>query len=224
MFSRYTYFEDCPNLKRARTENPTSAESDSLETKSSCSNHSSFLFCDLFAGIGGFHNALSGLGGTCVFASELCSEARQMYAQNAQPGNQHAAVMNNDDSNNNRTISEGGSKKRKRGNGPVMSPCPLYGDITEVPTQSIPEHDILCAGFPCQSFTRAGKMGGFSDPRGQLFWEVVRVLAGRRPRGFILENVKNLYYIDGGSYVKGQWGLPRNQDIPADRPLPQVRV
>lgn len=65
-------------------------------------------------------------------------------------------------------------------------------DITAVATSEIPDHDLLCAGFPCQAFSYAGKKKGFSDTRGTLFYEVARIASDKRPRCLLLENVKGL--------------------------------
>lgn len=67
-----------------------------------------------------------------------------------------------------------------------------YGDITEIHANSIPDFDVLLAGFPCQAFSFAGKRLGFDDTRGTLFFDVARILEAKRPRGFILENVEGL--------------------------------
>lgn len=74
----------------------------------------------------------------------------------------------------------------------------FVGDITQVDVEEIPDFDILCAGFPCQAFSSAGKRQGFADTRGTLFFEVERILRAKRPRGFILENVEGLVNHDGG--------------------------
>jgi len=69
----------------------------------------------------------------------------------------------------------------------------LYeGDIREVPTEAIPNHDVLCAGFPCQSFSIAGKRLGFKDTRGTLFFEICRIAKEKQPPVLFLENVKGL--------------------------------
>lgn len=77
-----------------------------------------------------------------------------------------------------------------------------YGDITQIATEDIPEHDILCAGFPCQPFSTAGKRLGFEDTRGTLFFEVARILKEKQPKGFILENVKGLTNHDKGKTLQ----------------------
>lgn len=73
------------------------------------------------------------------------------------------------------------------------------GDIREIKSGEIPAHDVLCAGFPCQAFSHIGQKGGFSDPRGEVVFEVFRILrSSRRPKAFILENVKGLINHNNG--------------------------
>ena len=74
--------------------------------------------------------------------------------------------------------------------------------ITEVTTDEIPDHDLLVGGFPCQSFSIAGKRGGFGDTRGTMFFEIARILQAKKPRLFILENVKGLLSHDNGATFK----------------------
>lgn len=74
----------------------------------------------------------------------------------------------------------------------------IIGDITKVDANCIPDFDILCAGFPCQAFSAAGKREGFADTRGTLFFDVERILKAKRPKGFILENVEGLVNHDKG--------------------------
>ncbi len=78
----------------------------------------------------------------------------------------------------------------------------ITGDITKVDTKNIPDFDILCAGFPCQAFSSAGKRQGFADTRGTMFFEVERILRDKRPEGFILENVEGLVNHDGGKTLQ----------------------
>jgi len=74
-----------------------------------------------------------------------------------------------------------------------------WGDITKIKTEELPNFDILTFGFPCQTFSIAGKRKGFEDLRGQLIYEVIRILRDKQPRFFIGENVKGLL-----SHNKGQ--------------------
>ena len=73
-----------------------------------------------------------------------------------------------------------------------------YGDATKLNTSELPDFDLLVGGFPCQAFSLAGKRAGFEDTRGTLIFDVVRVLRDKRPRHFILENVKGLLSHEGG--------------------------
>lgn len=119
-----------------------------------------YKFIDLFAGIGGFHLALSAFGLQCVFACEWDQYASQIYEKNFQ-----------------------------------LKP---QGDINHIPADEIPTHQIVCAGFPCQAFSIAGKQKGFSDTRGTLFFQVVRIIEWHQPPLIFLENVKNLVRHDQG--------------------------
>lgn len=76
------------------------------------------------------------------------------------------------------------------------------GDITKIPAEKIPSHDLLLAGFPCQAFSIMGKMRGFEDTRGTMFFEVARILDYHRPRAILLENVKQLVTHDKGKTFK----------------------
>ena len=112
-------------------------------------------FIDLFAGLGGFHLALSQQGHNCVYASEIEKSLREFYKKNFN----------------------------------------IYpdGDITKVKISKIPHHHILCAGFPCQPFSQAGHKRGFKENfegRGNLFFEICRVLRDKEPKAFFLENVQ----------------------------------
>ena len=75
-------------------------------------------------------------------------------------------------------------------------------DITKVDAKDIPKHDILLAGFPCQAFSIIGARKGFDDTRGTLFFDIARILKEKQPKGFVLENVKQLKGHDGGRTLK----------------------
>lgn len=135
------------------------------------SEGASFTFIDLFAGIGGIRAAFQGIGGHCVFTSEWDNYAQKTYAENFPDGHL------------------------------------IAGDITQIEAISIPDHDVLLAGFPCQPFSIAGvskknalgRAHGFKDEtQGTLFFDVCKILDAKRPRAFLLENVKNLVSHDKG--------------------------
>lgn len=116
---------------------------------------SRFTFIDLFAGLGGFHQALTRVGGRAVFAAEWVTHLAALYEKNY-----------------------------------GLMP---WGDINAVDVDSVPHHDVLTAGFPCQPFSKAGEQLGFRHTeQGQLFFAVERILRAKRPSYFILENVPNL--------------------------------
>jgi len=75
------------------------------------------------------------------------------------------------------------------------------GDITKIAEKDVPAHDVLCAGFPCQSFSTVGKRKGFSDPRGTLFFDILRIAKHHKPKVLLLENVKGLIgHNDGDTF------------------------
>lgn len=113
-----------------------------------------FKFIDLFAGIGGFHQAMIQLGGKCVYASEIDKFCIERYKENY-----------NIDADN---------------------------DITKINPEEVPDHDVLCGGFPCQAFSKAGKQRGFEETRGTLFFYIEKILKAKKPKYIILENVRNL--------------------------------
>ena len=69
---------------------------------------------------------------------------------------------------------------------------PFHDDITTARAHDIPDHDVLVGGFPCQSFSILGKQEGTSDPRGMMFWQLVRILREKQPRAFLFENVQRI--------------------------------
>jgi len=129
----------------------------------------SFTFAELFAGIGGFRLALESVGGQCVFASEMHPTARAVYLENWLGG-------------------PGSSQEHT-----------LAGDLRLVPTEEVPEHDVLVGGFPCQPFSSLGKQDGLQDSRGRLFLHVCRVLREKKPLATLLENVPGLLKCHNGA-------------------------
>ena len=78
----------------------------------------------------------------------------------------------------------------------------VFGDITKIEPNDIPDFDYLLAGFPCQPFSHAGSRKGFLDTRGTLFFDVERILEAKKPEGFLLENVEGLESHDNGKTLK----------------------
>lgn len=136
-------------------------------------NLDGYTFIDLFAGIGGMRIAFEAAGAQCVYSNEWNKYSQQTYYANF-----------------------------------GVQPD---GDITKVPAENIPDHDILVAGFPCQPFSIAGvskknslgRATGFEDKtQGTLFFDICRILKAKRPKVFLLENVKNLCSHDRGITFK----------------------
>lgn len=122
-----------------------------------------FRFVDLFAGIGGFHAALSHAGGQCVFVSEIDEQAMATYQHNwVRPG-ADLPILNRD-----------------------------INDATHQDDVDVPDHDVLTAGFPCQPFSKSGHQRGMDEARGTLFWNIAMILKKRRPSVVLLENVRNI--------------------------------
>ena len=132
----------------------------------------SFRFIDLFAGIGGIRMGFEANGGECVFTSEWNDFSKKTYIENY--GVHH----------------------------------PFIGDIVPYSATDVPDHDVLLGGFPCQPFSIAGvsKKNSLGRPhgfecttQGTLFFDVARIIATKRPKAFLLENVKNLLSHDKGN-------------------------
>ncbi|MFF6012260.1 DNA (cytosine-5-)-methyltransferase [Rahnella sp. R3(2024)] len=97
-----------------------------------------------------------------------------------------------------------------------------HGDITKIKASDIPDHDVLLGGFPCQAFSQAGLKKGFNDTRGTMFFEIQRILAAKRPKAFMLENVKQLQGHDKGRTLKTILDIltgKGDHDIPSDIPI-----
>ena len=134
---------------------------------------SEFTYVDFFAGIGGFRIAADSLGGNCVGTCEWDRHSRRTYGVNF-PDHYHH---------------------------------PFFSNVRDVNEKDIPDHDVFLAGFPCQPFSLAGvskknslgrKHGLDDEEQGNLFFDIVRILKHKRPKAFLLENVKNLRSHDGG--------------------------
>lgn len=136
-----------------------------------------FTFIDLFAGIGGIRMGFEKFGGHCVFTSEWNTFSQKTYLANFPADETHM----------------------------------FAGDITQVDEADVPDHDVLLAGFPCQPFSIAGvsKKNALGRPhgfecttQGTLFFDVARIIAKKKPKAFLLENVKNLVSHDKGNTFK----------------------
>jgi DNA (cytosine-5)-methyltransferase 1 len=142
-------------------------------------NNRIFRFIDLFAGIGGIRIAFEEAGGQCVFSSEYDRFAQLTYKAFFGEKPDFTSIFRTDPP----------------------------GDITAIPPEMIPDHEILTGGFPCQPFSLAGvskknslgRPHGFADPtQGTLFFNVKEIIKAKQPQAFLLENVKNLKNHDRG--------------------------
>jgi DNA (cytosine-5)-methyltransferase 1 len=136
-----------------------------------------FRFIDLCAGIGGLRIPFDELGGECVFTSEINKYARETYVKNFFDG---------------KTSIEDSLNK-------------INTDVIEIGDnrpQEVPDHDLLVAGFPCQPFSHAGRRLGFEDTRGTLFFSIANIIATKKPKVILLENVRGLRNHDGGNTLK----------------------
>ena len=155
-----------------------------------------FTFVDLFAGIGGFHQAMRFLGGKCIMASEIDVACQETYLAN------HPGVD-------------------------------LRGDIREIDPSDIPPFDMLCAGFPCQPFSKAGLQKGFQDKSRGNFFFVLMDFLDKHPetKYLILENVRNLadktenWEVIKSELIKREFVITEHPLIlsPSDFGIPQTR-
>ena len=151
-------------------------------------------FIDLFAGLGGFHLALSSQGHSCVYACEIDETLRKHYKKNFD-----------------------------------IFPD---SDITKIDIKTIPKHDILCAGFPCQPFSKVGTSQGFNHKiAGQMFFYLLKIIKFHRPKYLFLENVPNLLSHNKGltwNYMKKKmmrldYQIDQKVMSPIDFNVPQTR-
>ena len=133
-------------------------------------------FIDLCAGIGGFHLALHKIGWECVYASEINPIARNVYEDNF-----------------------------KKISPKLFSEDLFNEDIFNCNTTDIPDFDVICAGFPCQPFSQIGKKKGFTENlegRGNIFFELLRIIKDKQPKVIFLENVRHIIKHDEGRTFK----------------------
>jgi len=130
-------------------------------------------FIDLFAGIGGIKIAFENAGFQCVFSNDFDKNAKITFDLNFSELFEIDKQM-------------------------------ILGSIQNISTDKIPNHNILCGGFPCQPFSIAGYRKGFKDEngRGSLFFDIIRILKDKKPKAFLLENVKNLKTHDKGNTIR----------------------
>jgi DNA-cytosine methyltransferase len=137
-------------------------------------------YIDLFAGIGGFHQAMQSVGGECVFASEIDKNARESYEANYKADSPEVFANDGQYFNN---------------------------DITKTVPAEIPDFDVCCGGFPCQPFSVAGLKKGFDDTRGTLFFNIANIIKWKKehgvpPKVLYLENVRGLRTHDHGNTLQ----------------------
>jgi DNA (cytosine-5)-methyltransferase 1 len=173
VYASLTEYATATNMTRQDCVTEALASYLTKKTREKKNESAKFRFIDLFAGIGGMRIAFERHGGECVFSSEWDRYCQRTYFENF-------GVM-------------------------------PHGDITKINEYDIPDHEILAAGFPCQPFSIAGvskknslgRETGFLDKtQGTLFFDVVRIINAKRPRAFLLENVKNLKSHDRGKTWK----------------------
>lgn len=158
-------------------------DSTTLGSAEEAKPHAPMRFIDLFAGLGGFHQALASLGHKCVFACEADESLAALYEKNFG--------------------------------------LPAHGDIRGVRPEDVPAHDVLCAGFPCQNFSKAGDQLGLSCPQyGDLVGYIVAILQHHRPQFLIMENVPNLMRHRGGE----TWRQIRQQLVAAGYDVSEDRL
>ena len=163
-------------------------------------------FIDLFAGIGGFHEAFHGLGAKCVMACERDKHARISYQafhqKKVEEPEQFFSECKDDDKGVWRFPRDITKITKTYGRDDKLNDEKMAESIEHIKFRT-QKFSLLCAGFPCQPFSHAGKRLGFDDARGTLFFDVALMLKARKPEAFFLENVRGLirHRYDGGSPV-----------------------
>jgi DNA (cytosine-5)-methyltransferase 1 len=136
----------------------------------------SFKFIDLFAGIGGFHHALSAIGGECVLTCEFDKHCEKIYKN---------------------TFKDVGNKTKFVSNIREITRTDIDDELAlrtkEEINELVPDHDIICGGFPCQPFSKSGEQKGIKDKtRGTLFFDIMQIVEAKKPSYIFLENVRNI--------------------------------
>ncbi|MCF4122078.1 DNA (cytosine-5-)-methyltransferase [Antribacter sp. KLBMP9083] len=142
-----------------------------------------FTFIDLFAGVGGFHAALANLGGRCVYVAEKDPFAQAVYREAWLSGGKDDPHVTGDI-----------NKDVPVDTGHTIAELLARAEAGRIKLENVPEEfDVLAAGFPCQTFSKSGKQEGILDTvRGTLFYNILVIIAMRKPKVVFLENVKNL--------------------------------
>jgi DNA (cytosine-5)-methyltransferase 1 len=169
-------YNSSDNTRKLQTEGKLSTKRKSIISKDSTSSDNEFQ-----------SNALL----SCVGYSEIDKYAIQIYEKHF---------------GNNRKLLQGKTTKSLQENSPnieggqtrIISSYKNYGDIKKINPKELPDFDLVVGGFPCQSFSIAGKRGGFADTRGTLFFDIARIIREKQPRLLLLENVKGLLSHDQG--------------------------
>jgi DNA (cytosine-5)-methyltransferase 1 len=139
-------------------------------------NKAKFKFIDLFAGIGGFHHALASLGGECVMTCEFDKHCETTYKNTFKDTGRKVKFISNIREITRSEINDESSVRTAK-------------EIDKL----VPDHDIICGGFPCQPFSKSGEQKGIKDKtRGTLFFDIMQIVEAKKPSYIFLENVRNI--------------------------------